>query len=197
MARKTSTVLSMMIGALVFLGLVVGAGIILVTEYDATVYEYEVSGDHQYLLPSDDVVTTGITGTVSTTNMNVFGIERVTTVSDITYKNANNEDTKYELGGKWNFLFSEPELGKVIEAGIEHTTINHGTQIVDVYTQTDGNEEIIRYVGHEDGIIYYVKRTITNTVEDPEGVDEPKVLTTIIIQKLVSYEDTKMPIKIR
>ncbi|HKM08898.1 MAG TPA: hypothetical protein VJX93_00170 [Candidatus Methanomethylophilaceae archaeon] len=196
MARKTSTVLSMMIGALVLLGLVVGAGIVFVTEYKATVYEYEVTGTHEYLLNPTSKVEAVLEGTVSTTSMDVFGIERLTTVSDITYKGVGDKDVKYEFGGKWNFLFSSPELGGITGVGINYNTLNHETQVINEYTQTNGNEKIVRYVGQEDEIIYRVERTITNTVEDPNGENEPKILTTIIIQDLVSYEDTKMPIKI-
>ncbi len=184
MARKTSTVLMMMFGTLVLLGVIGGLGFVLVSDYDAVEYGYEVTGTHEVAYESDVIISWKLTGTVSTTYMDIFGVVRVTTTSDISYTDLiDNANKKYDLAGRWSF-FSEPDLGTLVESIVDHPTMD-GELDVDVYETTEGNEVIKRWIGQENGIIYRVERTITN--ED---------LETNIIQVLVSHEETKIPFKI-
>lgn len=186
MARKTSTVLLMMTGTLVFLVLVGGLGLMLISEYDAIEYEYEVTGTHDVFYETYQIKESrNLSGTVSTTYMDIFGVTRVTTISDITYFDTIDEpEKKYDLAGKWRF-FSDPDLGNMISFTEEYTSEIYGELIVDIYEVIEENEVIKRFVGHDDGIVYRVERTITNGD-----------LTTNIIQKLVNYEATKMPFKL-
>ena len=183
MARKTSTVLLMMTGTLVLLAAVVGLGLMFVSDYDAMEYEYEVTGTHEVAYGSG-TGSWNLNGTVSTTYMNIFGVTKVTTTSDISYADATEVPKKYDLAGKWNF-FSKPDIGTMIDINVVYATVNHGEQYVDIYEINENNEVIKRWVGHEDGIVYRLERTITNGE-----------LETHIIQDLISYKETKMPFKI-
>ncbi len=182
MARKTSTVLMMMFGTLVLLGVIGGLGFVLVSDYDAVEYEYDVTGTHEIAYGSGKA-SWNLYGTVSTTYMDLLGVTRITMTSDINYSDMTEELKKYDFAGRWSFL-SEPDLGTVTDSILDYTTMD-GELDVDVYEVTEGNEVIVRWVGQENGIIYRVERTITN--------DD---LETNIIQVLVSYKDTKMPFKI-
>lgn len=185
MARKTSTVLLMMTGTLVIFVAVGGLGLMFVSDYDAVEYEYEVTGTHQVVYESGQMVPWILNGTVSTINMDVFGITRITMTSDIGYFDAiENTNKKYDFAGRWSFL-SEPDLGTMIDSVTEYTTANYGDIHVDIYEVTEGNAIIKRWVGHDDGVIYRLERTITNGD-----------LETHIIQELVSFKETKMPLKI-
>ncbi|HKM13783.1 MAG TPA: hypothetical protein VJY42_02555 [Candidatus Methanomethylophilaceae archaeon] len=186
MARKTSTVLLMMTGTLVLLVLVGGLGLMLITDYDAIEYEYEVTGTHDVFYESLQITQPrDLSGTVSTTHMDIFGVTRVTTISDITYFNTIDEpEKKYDLAGKWRF-FSDPDLGTMIGFAETYDSEIYGILSVDKYEAVKDNEVILRWVGHDDGIVYRVERTITNGE-----------FTTNIIQNLVNYEETKMPFKL-
>lgn len=186
MARKTSTVLLMMTGMFVFLVAVGGLGLIFISDYDAIEYEYEVTGKHDVFYESEGIpVSWNLNGTVSTIYMDIFGVTRITTTSDIGYFDAiEKTDKKYDLAGRWSF-FSEPDFGTLTESIVGYVTVNYEEQDVDVYELTDGNEFTRRWVGQDDGIVYRVDRTIIN--------DE---LETHIIQDLVSHKKTAMPFKI-
>lgn len=189
MARKTSTVLLMMTGTLLALVLVVGAGMVLMTEYEATVYEYEVTAGsvHEYLAPEGSKVTANLSGSVNTTHMTIFGFERITTVSNITYPHDGGTK-QYDISGKWN-LFTELKIGEHDYDIDDYETFNHGIVPVSVYVIEEGNELITRYIGQDDGIVYRLDRLI---VVETDG----QILMTRIIQQLNSYEETMMPIKL-
>lgn len=184
MARKTSTVLLMMTGTLILLVVIGGLGFMFITDYDAIEYEYDVTGTHDVKYESGKA-TWDLSGTVNTTYMDVFGVTRVTTTSDISY-DVFEVTNKYDLAGKWRFL-SEPDFGTMIENIVVYTFDIYGELEVDIYEVTEENETIKRWVGHDDGIVYIVERTITN---------DELTLKTSIIQTLVSYKETKMPFKI-
>lgn len=188
MARKTSTVLLMMTGTLVALVLVVGAGAVLMTEYEATIYEYEVTGTYRYLTPNDSVMNAPLSGTVNTTHMNVFGFERVTTVSDITYQEG-GAAKQYDISKKWS-LFTEMKIGEHDYDIDDFETLNYGIIPVSVYVIEDGNETITRYIGQDDGIVYCLERIIVTETEDGQELE------TNITQHLINFEETMMPIKI-
>ncbi len=189
MERKTSTVLLMMLSVLVVFAMLIGAGFILATDYKATVYEYEVSGEYSYVDSDGVKYTAPLSGTVNTTHMFVLGMEKVTTVSDVHYPVGGGEMKEYDLAGKWRF-FSEPQIGELSHEIDDFSTSDYGVVPVNVYVQENGNETITRYVGQEDGIAYRVERKIVTTA------DNGNELITNIVQNLVSYEDTMMPIKL-
>lgn len=188
MERKTSTVLLMMLSVLVIFALLVGVAFVLATDYKATVYEYEVSGTHEYINQYGDEVKTTLSGTVSTTHMFVFDMEKVTTVSDVHYF-VGDSKKEYDLTGKWSF-FSEPEIGEFSYELVDFLTPGHGMISVNVHIHETDNETVTRYIGQDDGIVYKVERTIITQSENGKN------LKTEIIQYLVSYEDTMMPIKL-
>jgi hypothetical protein len=188
MERKTSTVLLMMLSVLVIFALLVGVGFVLATDYEATVYDYEVSGQYSYEDSDGVKYIVPLSGTVSTTHMYIFGIERVSTVSDVHYK-IGDVKKDYDLAAKWKF-FSEPQIGELSHEIDDFSTTDYGIVPVNVYIQEDGNETITRYVGQEDGIIYKIERKIVTVTDNGDE------LITNIVQNLVSYEDTMMPIKL-
>lgn len=186
MERKTSTVLLMMLGVLVIFVLAVGAGFVLMTDYEATVCEYEVTGTREYISSNDLKMQSEVSGTVTTTHMYIFDMEKIVTVSDISYQ-ENDLMKKYDLGGKWSFL-SNPEIGELQYQADDFVTPNHGTIPVNVHVHESGQETTIRYIGQEDGMIYKVERRIVTVTEDD------RELVTTITQNLMSYGGTLLPI---
>lgn len=186
MERKTSTVLLMMLSVAVIFVLAVGAGFVLMTDYEATVCKYDVTGTHEYISSNDLKMQSEVFGTVTTTHMYVFDMEKTVTVSDISYE-ENGSMKKYDLGGKWSF-FSNPEIGELYHQAEDLVTPNHGIIPVNVYVHESGQETIIRYIGQEDGMIYKVERRIVTVTEDD------RELVTTITQNLTSYGDTLLPI---
>lgn len=183
-ARKSKSVVSMMLVAVVIVIVVASLGYVTLKDYEATYYEYRVSGTHQYYVNGDTVIT-DIRGSVTTTYMDILGETRVTTTSSITYCDLSTDTYKpYQLEKRWSFT-SSPDFGALADTLEGYPTLNFGEKDVYVYTQTDldAGETVMRWVGQDDGIIYRVERTILE-----EG------LTTVIIQDLEEYGPTKMPL---
>ncbi|MGE0015266.1 MAG: hypothetical protein AB7S83_03660 [Candidatus Methanomethylophilaceae archaeon] len=184
-ARKSKSVVSMMLVAVVIVIVVASLGYVTLKDYEATYYEYEVSGTHQYENIDGYVVTTGICGTVTTTYMEILGETRVTATSSITYHDSSTDtDKPYQLEKRWSFA-SSPDFGTLTESIEAYPTLKYGDKDVHVYVQIDdeSEESVTRWVGQEDGIIYRVERTI------PEAG-----MTTVVIQDLRDYGPTKMPL---
>ncbi|MEA4978169.1 MAG: hypothetical protein VB016_06475 [Methanomassiliicoccaceae archaeon] len=186
-AKKGKSVVSLMLVTVVVTIVIASLGYIVLKDYDATIYEYEVTGTHQYENLNGDIVTTALWGDVSTTYMDILGENRVTTTSNISYHDADtNTDKVYELQKRWSFT-SSPDYGILNSSITGYSTSNFGQKDVDLYVHSDENtgEVIKRWVGQDDGIVYRVERTISN-----DG------LITIINQELKEYGPTKLPLDI-
>jgi hypothetical protein len=185
--RKSRSVLSMMLVSVAVIVVVASLGYVVLKDYEATYYEYEVSGTHQYENAGGDTITTGIWGSATTTYMDILGETRVTTTSSITYHDSStNTDRPYQLEKRWSFT-SSPDYGTLTDSIEGYSTLNYDLKDVDIYVHTDdeAGEAVIRWVGQDDGIIYHVERTVSE-----EG------LITVIIQDLRDYGPTKMPLSL-
>lgn len=182
--RKRKSVVSMMVVTVVVVAVIASLGFLILKEYDATQYEYEVTGTHQYENSIGNIVEAAMEGEVYTTYMDALGETRVTTTSKISYHDdATDTDMPFNFQNRWSFS-SGPDYGLISSSGIAYGTKYYGEQIVDVYTQTDDDsgESVIRWVGNEDGIVYHLERTIIK-----DG------MTTTIIQDLKDHSATKVP----
>lgn len=186
-AKKSRSVVSLMLVTVVAVVVIASLGYAVLKDYEATLYEYDVTGTHQYENLNGDIVTTDIWGDVSTTYMDILGETRVTTTSGISYHDADtNTDKIYELQKRWSFT-SSPDYGSLTPSITGYSTSNFGQKDVDVYVHSDENagEVIKRWVGQDDGVVYRVEMTISN-----DG------LTTVINQELREYGPTMMPLDI-
>jgi len=186
-ARKSKSVVSMMLVAVVVVIVVASLGYVILKDYEATYYEYEVSGTHQYENVGGGTTTEVIWGTVTTTYMDILGETRVTTTSSITYHDSYTDtDKPYQLEKRWTFT-SSPDYGTLIDSIDGYPTLNYGEKDVHVYVETDeeAGQAVTRWVGQDDGIVYHAERTIS------QGE-----LLTVIIQDLREYGPTKMPLNL-
>lgn len=186
-AKKGKSVVSLMLVTLVVIIVVASLGYIVLKDYDATIYKYEVTGTHQYKNPNGSTFTADLWGDVSTTYMDILGENRVTTTSNIFYHDTDtNTDKIYEFQKRWSFT-SSPDYGTLDSSITGYSTLNFGQKDVDIYFHSDENtgEAVKRWVGQDDGIVYRVERTILN-----DG------LTTTITQELKEYGPTKLPLDI-